>query len=87
MRREDLVQELKIANLDETNIFHLAKNMLGGELEQDFTEELAKESQGNPLFIVESLRMLHERNKLLQENNKWRLTSDKLAIPDRKLET
>ena len=83
MRREDLFQELKIANLDETNVSHLAKNMLGGELKQDFTEELAKESQGNPLFIVESLRMLHERNKLLQENNKWRLTSGKLAIPDK----
>ena len=83
MRREDLVQELKIANLDETNVSHLAKNMLGGELKQDFTEELAKESQGNPLFVVESLRMLHERNKLLQENNKWCLTSDKLAIPDK----
>jgi tetratricopeptide (TPR) repeat protein/KaiC/GvpD/RAD55 family RecA-like ATPase len=83
MRREDIVQELKIVNLDETNVSTLARNMLGGELERDFTEKLAKESQGNPLFIVESLRMLHERNRLLQENNKWRLVSEKLAIPDK----
>ena len=83
MRREDIVQELKIVNLDEINVSTLARNMLGGELERDFTEKLAKESQGNPLFIVESLRMLHERNRLLQENNKWRLASGKLAIPDK----
>ncbi len=52
-----------------------------GSLQQKLAEKLATESRGNPLFVVESLRMLHEQKSLLQENNQWRLAIDDLGIP------
>ncbi len=81
MRREDLIKEINITSLDQTCVSELAGNMLGGDLQQDLAQKLAEESQGNPLFVVESLRMLHERNSLILERDQWRLTSDAIGIP------
>ena len=81
MRREDLIKEIKVNSFNPTGVSQLAMNMLGGELQQELAEMLAEESQGSPLFVVESLRMLHERGGLLQEDKKWRLTSSELGIP------
>jgi KaiC/GvpD/RAD55 family RecA-like ATPase/tetratricopeptide (TPR) repeat protein len=83
MRREDLFKQIKVPNLNQTSVSNLAKSMLGSDLQQQFAEKLAEESQGNPLFIVESLRMLHERDELFQEDDKWRLTREDLGIPDK----
>jgi tetratricopeptide (TPR) repeat protein/KaiC/GvpD/RAD55 family RecA-like ATPase len=81
MRREDLFTEIKLPSLDQANITKIAENMMGGRLQPTLAEKLASESRGNPLFIVESLRMLNERRSLIQENNKWRLAVDELGIP------
>jgi tetratricopeptide (TPR) repeat protein len=81
MRRQDLIKEINVTSLDQTSVSNLAKNMLGGGLQQDLVQKLAGESQGNPLFVVESLRMLHGRNNLVFEGDKWRLTSSAIGIP------
>jgi KaiC/GvpD/RAD55 family RecA-like ATPase/tetratricopeptide (TPR) repeat protein len=83
MRREDLFTEIKLSNLNYANVSKIAANMIGGSLQSEFAEKLAKESRGNPLFIVESLRMLHERKSLIAENNEWRLAVDELGIPSK----
>ncbi|MGD0645203.1 MAG: AAA family ATPase [Candidatus Bathyarchaeia archaeon] len=81
MRREDLYKEIKLSNLDQVSVSAIARSMLGGNLQQELAEKLAKESQGNPLYIVESLRMLHERDSLIKEHNQWRLSINELGIP------
>ena len=81
MRREDLFTEIKLPNLNQGNVSKMAENMIGGTLQPKLAEKLMTESRGNPLFVVESLRMLHERRSLVQENNEWRLTVDELGIP------
>jgi tetratricopeptide (TPR) repeat protein/KaiC/GvpD/RAD55 family RecA-like ATPase len=81
MGREDLFREIKIANLDKTSVSDLAKNMLGGDLQRELAEKLAERSQGNPLFVVESLRMLHECGGLIREGERWCLSVDALGIP------
>ncbi|TRO51561.1 hypothetical protein E2P63_04725, partial [Candidatus Bathyarchaeota archaeon] len=83
MRREDLFTEIKITSLSHENIYELARNMLGGELQQELSQKLTKESQGNPLFVVESLKMMRERNALIQENNRWKLTNTQLEMPSK----
>ncbi len=83
MKRENLIKEVRVTSLDQKDILKLAKSMLGGELQQELAEKLIEESQGNPLFAVESLKMLHERNGLLREDNKWKLARDELEIPDK----
>ena len=83
MKREDLFEEIKVGSLSEGAVSALAKSMLGGDLQSALAEKLAGESQGNPLFVVESLRMLRERDVLVEEQDKWRLVSDELGIPDK----
>jgi tetratricopeptide (TPR) repeat protein/KaiC/GvpD/RAD55 family RecA-like ATPase len=83
MRREDLFTEIKLQSLSQTNVAEIAKNMIGGSLQPTLAEKLAAESRGNPLFIVESLRMLHERRSLIQEDNQWRLAVDELGVPSK----
>jgi predicted ATPase len=83
MRREDLCTEIKLHNLSQTYVSKVAENMIGGTLHPEFITKLAVESQGNPLFIVESLRMLTERGSLHKENDLWRLSSEELVIPDK----
>ena len=73
MRREDLFTEIKLPNLNQTCVEKIAENIIGGNLQSEFAEKLAVESRGNPLFIVESLRMLSERKSLVKENDEWRL--------------
>jgi tetratricopeptide (TPR) repeat protein len=81
MRRQDLIREINLFTLDEINVTQLAKSMLGGNLEQEFAQKLTKESQGNPLFVIESIRMLNETKNLIQEHNKWHLINNKILIP------
>ena len=83
MRREDLFTEIKLSNLNQDSVSRMAENMIGGFLEAKFAEKLAAESRGNPLFIVESLRMLSERKNLIEENNEWHLAVDELGIPSK----
>jgi len=81
MKREDLIMEIKVTSLNESDVSQLAINMLGGNLQQELAERLTEESQGSPLFVVESLRMLHERGELLKKDEKWSFTSSELGIP------
>ncbi len=81
MKREEILTEIKIQNLTHTDVRKLAENMMGGSLQAEFAEKLAKESHGNPLFLVESLRMLVENKSLVAQDNEWRLAADGLGIP------
>jgi len=81
MRREDLFRTIDLHNLTPSSITQIAESMLGGRLQQGLSEKLAVESEGSPLFAVESLRMLHEHNNLVQENDVWRLRTEKLGVP------
>jgi KaiC/GvpD/RAD55 family RecA-like ATPase/tetratricopeptide (TPR) repeat protein len=83
MRREDLFTEVKLSSLSQDSVSTIAENMLGGALQPKLAEKLAAESRGNPLFVVESLRMLSERKNLVQENNEWRLAVDELGVPSK----
>jgi predicted ATPase len=83
MRREDLIKEINLISLDEIDVSKLVKSMLYGSLQQEFAQKLTEESQGNPLFIVESIRMLYESNSLIQEGGTWHLTNNSIGIPQK----
>ncbi len=83
MRREDLFTEINLSNLTSTDVQRITESMVGGTVNLALADKLSKESQGNALFVVESLRMLAERKSLIQENNQWRLTVDELGIPSK----
>ena len=81
MRREDLFKEIELSNLNQTNVAALAEKMIGGSLSSELADKLAEESHGNPLFVVESLRMLTEQGSLVQDQGRWRLSIDEIRIP------
>jgi predicted ATPase len=83
MKREDLFKEIKLASLNQTGVSTIAESMLEGDLQLELAAKLAEESRGNPLFVVESLRMLYERGSLIQEHDKWRLAHGEIRIPDK----
>jgi len=83
MRREDLFIEIKLSGLNQACVSKMAESMLGGSLQQGLAEKLAIKSEGNPLFVVESLRMLHEQEDLVQENNEWHLAVEEIEIPSK----
>ena len=81
MRREDLFAEIKLSKLDNDDVARIAENMIGGNLQPKIVEKLTARSNGNPLFVIESMRMLYEQRGLVQENNQWRLSIDELSLP------
>ncbi|MFH0817508.1 MAG: BREX system ATP-binding domain-containing protein, partial [Candidatus Micrarchaeota archaeon] len=81
MGRENLFKEVKLPSLNPPDVSLLAENMVGGRVQSELAEKLADESQGNPLFIVESLKMLSEKGSLVQENNRWRISTGEIGIP------
>jgi len=83
MGRESLYSEIQLSNLDQNGIREIAESMLGGKANQKLVEKLTKESQGNPLFIVEFLRMLSEQGKLIRKNNQLQLSVEKLGMPSK----
>jgi tetratricopeptide (TPR) repeat protein len=81
MAREDLFHEVKLLNLSQSDVGRIAENMLDGKVRDELVEKLVEESQGNPLFVIESLRLLFEDGTLAQENGQWRISSDKIGTP------
>jgi len=83
MGREDLFFEIKLSDLDQANVTKIAESMIGASLQAAFAEKLAKDSRGNALFVVESLRMLSEHKSLVKQKDEWRLAVDELGIPSK----
>ena len=81
MGREGLFEEMKLPSLSQTDVGEIIESMLGGKANPRFVQKLAAESQGLPLFVVESLRMLHEQKELTKEHEEWRLTVEDFDTP------
>jgi tetratricopeptide (TPR) repeat protein len=81
--REGLFREIQLANLDKDCVRGIAESMLGGKVSQELVEKLMKESQGNPLFIVEFLRMLSEHGSLIRKKGQWWFSVEKLGMPSK----
>jgi tetratricopeptide (TPR) repeat protein len=81
MAREDLFKELKLKNLTQADVGRIVESMLGGSLDSRFVEKLSLESSGNPLFVVEALRLMYSQGTLVRKHGQWRLMNDNVEIP------
>jgi tetratricopeptide (TPR) repeat protein len=81
MGREGLFCEITLSNLSSPETGKIAESLLAGLVADDFVGKLFSESHGNPLFVIESLRMLFENQSLVQVDGVWCLATDKLGIP------
>jgi predicted ATPase len=83
MGREDLYREVKLPNLGASDVDRIAESMLGGNVNPKLIERIAIESGGNPLFVVETIRMLHQQGNLSKKNGQWCLCIDEFEIPSK----
>jgi len=81
IRRAANFKEVILSGLNLVNVSLLAERMMGGSIQFSFARKLEDESQGNPLFIVESLRMLSERLSLVNDNHGWSIIGEKIGLP------
>jgi predicted ATPase len=61
MKESGHLVEISLSCLSLSEVSSLAAQMIGKSLQSDFAQKLHKESHGNPLFIIEYLRMLYEK--------------------------
>jgi tetratricopeptide (TPR) repeat protein len=81
MGRDTLFKEIKLPNLNKHDVERIAESMLNESVEPELVEKLASESHGNPLFVVETLRMLYQQRNLSKKNGQWSLCVDNFVVP------
>lgn len=86
MRREELFQEILLSRLNLKNCEELIDKALGRTVfSEEFYERLFRETNGNPFFALETLKLLRDNGSIYLENGEWRLAQNgfNLDVPDR----
>ncbi|HVL88530.1 MAG TPA: AAA family ATPase [Candidatus Thermoplasmatota archaeon] len=73
MSREGLVERLALKPLGPQEVARLAAIELGASPTPDLASTLSAATDGNPLFCVETLRMLREESALEEDDGRYRL--------------
>lgn len=81
MGRDELFSEIPLHALCKDEVGKIAESMLGGTVDSDLVAKLSEDSGGNPLSVVESLRMMFEQRNLSKKDGQWRLEVDKIGLP------
>ncbi len=86
MSRESLFQDFKLKRLGQEETGNIVKRLLGDtELPSDLLIRTFKESEGNPFFTLELVRLLAEEGHISKIDEKWKLTQniDELMLPSK----
>jgi len=81
----DVLSELMLAHLSEEDSRQLISNLLEIEaLPGQVRDLILRKAEGNPFFVEEVIRMLIEREIIVQEGNRWaaRKEIESVEIPD-----
>jgi len=84
MSRDDLFQKIELKRLSQINYFDFILSMLGVDLD-DLVKLIYEETEGNPFFAIETLRLLMQQNVLTKEDAHWKLSKniEEVEIPPR----
>jgi len=86
MKKEELYREICLDRLDRQQTQDVIRSVFTeSDLPQSFGELIYKETEGNPLFILETLKMLQDEQVIYLEDGRWNLTRSvgRISIPDR----
>ncbi|MEM3396433.1 MAG: tetratricopeptide repeat protein [Thermoplasmata archaeon] len=83
MRSENLIEVLTLAPLDREGVAALIECVLGGHVDESFKEKVYSETEGNPLFVIELLKYLTDKQLLRQEGGLWTYDREEIKIPER----
>jgi pimeloyl-ACP methyl ester carboxylesterase len=84
MSRDGLSQKEELERLSQADHFDFMRSMLGEDL-GDLVKLVYKETEGNPFFAIETLRLLTQQKILITENGHWKLSRsiEDIEIPPR----
>ena len=83
MRREDLVEEMALDRLEQSEVKALLNALLHSDPPAELVGSIYSETEGNPLFVLETTRLLVEDQVLTRVDDVWRLSKpiEKIGIP------
>jgi tetratricopeptide (TPR) repeat protein len=83
MRHEDLVEEIVLDRLNQSEVKALLNAALHGDPPNELVRSIYLETKGNPLFVLETAKLLVEDQILARVDGIWRLSkpAEKTGIP------
>jgi pimeloyl-ACP methyl ester carboxylesterase/DNA-binding transcriptional ArsR family regulator len=79
VKRNDLAQNIKLKRLNKEQSSELINNVLGID-DYLLAKRIYSETEGNPFFVIETLRFLINKKLLKIKDNKWKLAKDIKAV-------
>ncbi|MFX0065795.1 MAG: BREX system ATP-binding domain-containing protein [Candidatus Hermodarchaeota archaeon] len=77
MDQEHIIKRIELQRLLEKNMAEFITAMLG---ETDFSDKLSnrifRETEGNPLFLIQLVKLLVEEEIIIKDNGTWKLVKD-----------
>jgi len=88
VRREGICEELSLDRLSADQTKLVIQGMLGSTISDELSERIVKESGGNPLFTIETIRLLVDTRAITLQNGKWeeKQRGETISIPSTVLE-
>jgi len=85
MSREDLLVRMELGRLKQNDFPELLRSIFRSTIDNEFMEKLYDETEGNPLFAIETLNLLVDEGFLLEKEGQWILTAptEKMGIPSK----
>jgi len=84
LKRKDtsaLFNEIPLKRLDETGTKNIITSVFeNSQFTEAFTDSIHQETDGNPLFVLEVLKLLKDERIITRHNGGWRLSSDTIEI-------
>jgi tetratricopeptide (TPR) repeat protein len=85
MSREDLLTKMELGPLGRDDLPDLLRSVFRSEFDENLIEKLYRETEGNPLFLLETLNLLAEEGFLSERGGQWVLTAplEKIGVPSK----
>ncbi len=85
MSREDLLIKMELSRLERDDFPQLLISVFGSLIDEEFMERLYEETEGNPLFALETLNLLVDEGFLSEKEGQWILIAPtkKFRIPSK----
>jgi tetratricopeptide (TPR) repeat protein len=82
LKNADMINEIELRELDLQEMRSLTESMLGHPMDPFLLERVYNESHGNPLFVVETIKLLLGNGSIRLEDDVWRSTiKGRIEIP------
>ncbi len=82
LRRSDFLHEISLDCLDGAAVRELVASRFTGLAVGDaIAEQIHRKSEGNPLHVVETLKLLEAEGNVRRRNGEWVLSGDLTALP------